>query len=82
MIRTILLIIACIILIINIILTILEARIYYYESFHQGFIRGESGAHKSISGRDEYPDRIRICGMWYNVKWIITGKEGVINRDL
>ena len=82
MIRTILLIIACIILIINIILTILEARIYYYESFHPGRIWGESGAHKSISGRDVYPDRIRICGMWYSVKWIITGKEGVINRDL
>lgn len=82
MIRTILLIIACIILIINIILTILEARLYYYESFHPGRIWGESGAHKSISGRNEYPDRIHIRGMWYNVRWIIKGREGVIKLDL
>ena len=82
MIKTILLIIACIILIINIILTILEARIYYNETFHPGRIWGESGAHKSISGRDVYPDRIRIRGMWYNVNWIISGREGVIKLDL
>lgn len=81
--HTILLIIAIIILIINITLTILEALKYYHEYYHVGRMRGASGAHKGASWEpDPGPDgRIKICGMWYNVKWIIKGKEGIIYED-
>ena len=76
MLRTILLIIAIIVLIINIFFTVREAAYYYkltMSSTDSGRIRGESGAH------EPGPDgRIRIAGMWYNVKWIIRGKEGII----
>jgi len=71
-INTILLIIAIIILIIKITLTILEAIRYYHINYHPGRIRGESGAHGAPAGR------IRIGGMWYNVRWIIVGREGSI----
>ena len=76
--KTVLYIIAIIILIINITLTILEARIYYYESFHAGRIRGASGAHECGAGD---PDTVRIGGMSYNVRWIIKGREGVITLE-
>ena len=74
MLKTILLIIAIIILIINIILTILEAARYYHDTFHPGRIRGASRA-------NEVAGRVRICGMWYNVRWIIIGREGVITLE-
>lgn len=74
---TILMIVAIIILTINIILTILEALKYYNEYYHVGRMKGASGAHKGAS--DPGPDgRIKICGMWYNVRWIVKGKEGII----
>lgn len=77
MIRTILLITAIIILIINIILTILEAAHYYHEAFHPGRIRGESGANDNRGPAG----RVKICGMWYNVYWVIRGREGVISLE-
>lgn len=74
-INTILLIIAIIILIINITLTVIEAIRYYHITYHPGRIRGASGAHGAPAGR------IRIGGMWYNVRWIIAGREGIIKLD-
>ena len=75
---TVLMIIAIIILTINIILTIMEALKYYHEYYHLGRMRGASGAHKGAS-QDPGPDgRVKIAGMWYNVRWIVKGKEGII----
>lgn len=74
-INTILLIIAIIILIINITLTILEAIRYYHITYHPGRIRGASRAYPVPAGR------IRIGGMWYNVRWIIVGREGIIKLE-
>ena len=74
-INTILLIIAIIILLINITLTILEAIRYYHLTYHPGRIRGASGAHSIPAGR------VRIGGMWYNVRWIIVGREGIIKLE-
>ena len=72
MIKTILLITAIIILIINIILTILEAIHYYHNYFpsQSGRIRGESGANPTPAGV------VTIAGMRYNVRWIIIGRRG------
>lgn len=80
---TILMITAIIILIINITLTILEALKYYHEYYHVGRMKGACRAHKGASQPpDPGPDgRIKIAGMWYNVKWIIKGKEGIIYED-
>lgn len=69
-----LMITAIIILIINIILTIMEALRYYHLTYHVGRMKGASGAHE-----DTGPEgRVKICGMWYNVRWIVKGKEGII----
>lgn len=74
---TVLMITAIIILIINIILTIMEALRYYHMTYHVGRMKGESGVHKGAS--DTGPEgRVKICGMWYNVRWIVKGKEGII----
>lgn len=74
MFRTILLISACVLLIINIILTILEAHRYYHANFTSpadlGRIRGES---------DHARGRIMIKGKWYPVEWII--EKGVFNNE-
>lgn len=80
---TALMIIAIIILIINIILTTMEAIEHYHLIYHSGRMRGACGAHKGASeALDPGPDgRIKIAGMWYNVKWIIKGKEGIIYED-
>lgn len=90
MVRTVLLLIAMVLLIINIILTILEARNTYHEIFssaaHPGRIRGasepistgpEGDMCGSMSG-DRVKGRIKIGGMWYNVEWLIIGKYGVL----
>lgn len=86
MVRTVLLLIAMVLLIINIILTILEARRTYHEIFsstaHPGRIRGASepistGPEGSMCG-DRVKGRIKIGGMWYNVEWLIIGKCGVL----
>ena len=69
-----LMIVAIIILIINIILTILEALRYYHLTFHEGRMKGASGAHENPGP----VGRVKICGMWYNVRWIVRGKEGII----
>lgn len=72
--RTIYLILMCIAIItltVNIILTIMEALRCYHANYHPGSIRGGSGDH-------EYPDRVLIGGLWYNVRWIIKGREGVL----
>lgn len=72
-----LMIIAIIILIINIILTTIEAIEHYHLIYHSGRMKGASGEHKGAS--DTGPDgRVKICGMWYNVRWIVKGKEGII----
>ena len=76
--KTVLYIIAIIILIINITLTLMETRIYYHATFHEGRNRGESGAHEHGAGD---PDTVRISGMSYNVRWIIKGREGVITLE-
>lgn len=74
---TVLMIVAIIILIINIILTIMEALRYYHLTYHEGRMKGASGDHKGAS--DTGPvGRVKICGMWYNVRWIVRGKEGII----
>lgn len=86
MVRTVLLLIAMVLLIINIILTILEARNTYHEIFsstaHPGRIRGASepistGPEGSMCS-DRVKGRIKIGGMWYNVEWLIIGKCGVL----
>ena len=75
-----LMIIAIIILTINIILTIMEALRYYHLTYHVGRMKGASGDHKGAS--DTGPDgRIKICGMWYNVYWIVVGREGLISLE-
>ena len=77
MIRTILLSIACVLLIINIILTIHEAAQYYKATIHPGSIQGESGAHETAARAG----RVKICGLWYNVYWIVVGREGLISLE-
>lgn len=72
--RTILYITIIIALILNIIITILEALNYYHVNYHPGRMRGASGDH-------EFPARIRIGGMWYNVKWIINRRRGYIYEE-
>ena len=77
MIRTILLSVACVLLIINIILTIHEAMHYYTSTIHPGRIQGESGANETAARAG----RVKICGMWYNVYWIVVGREGLISLE-
>lgn len=91
--NTILMIIAIIILIINIILTIKEALIYYHNYYplpsrgesgaNLGRIRGESGASLGrVGAKEPEPEgRVRINGMWYNVRWFIIGREGFIYEE-
>ena len=62
--RVILLFVACILLFINIIFTILEGFKYYHENYHAGPHAGR------IRGALE-PAAVVINGMSYNVKWII-----------
>lgn len=69
-----LMITAIIILIINIILTIMEALRYYHLTYHVGRMKGASRAHDETGPEG----RVKICGMWYNVRWIVKGKEGII----
>ena len=75
--RNILLIIAIIVLIINIIFTIREAAYYYRLTTHEGRIQGESGAHETAARAG----RVKICNMWYNVYWIVVGREGLISLE-
>lgn len=75
--QTVLLIIAAIIILINLILTIHEAKHYYHVSFpsaaHPGRIRGacEPGPEGKGSGW------VEIDGMCYNVEWFIIGRKKV-----
>lgn len=92
--NTILMIIAIIILIINIILTIKEALIYYH-NYYPLPSRGESGANSGrilgefgaslgrVGAKEPGPEvgRVRINGMWYNVRWFIIGREGFIYEE-
>ena len=85
--NTILMIIAIIILIINIILTIKEALIYYH-NYYPLPSRGESGANSGrirgeLGAKEPGPEvgRVRINGMWYNVRWFIIGREGFIYEE-
>ena len=77
MINFILLSVAIVILIVNIILTIIEALRYYHVYFpsaaHPGRIRGacEPGPEGNGSGW------VEIEGMRYNVKWFIIGRERI-----
>lgn len=70
--RVILLFVACILLFINIIFTILEGFKYYHENYHVGPHAG------SIQGALE-PAAVVINGMHYNVKWVIW--EGLYNEE-
>lgn len=86
MFKTVLLLIATVLLFVNIILTILEAYNTYHELYtstaHPGRIRGASdpistGPEGSMS-REKVKGRIKLGGMWYNVEWLIIGKCGVL----
>ena len=86
MFKTVLLLIATVLLFVNIILTIIEAFNTYHEIFsssaHPGRIRGASepirtGPEGSMCG-DRVKGRIKIGGLWYNVEWLIIGKCGVL----
>lgn len=86
MFKTVLLLVATVLLFVNIILTILEAYNTYHEIFssaaHPGRIRGASepistGPEGSMCS-DRVKGRIKIGGMWYNVEWLIIGKCGVL----
>ena len=90
MFKTILLLVATLLLFVNIILTILEAYNTYHElyssSAHPGRIRGasepiSSGPEGDMGGSmsgERVKGRIKIGGMWYNVEWLIIGKYGVL----
>lgn len=86
MFKTVLLLIATVLLFVNIILTILEAYNTYHEIYssaaHPGRIRGASdpistGPEGSMSS-EKVKGRIKLGGMWYNVEWLIIGKCGVL----
>ena len=86
MIKTVLLIIATALLLVNLILTIVEAFNTYHALYpstaHPGRIRGASepistGPEGSMCS-DRVKGRIKIGGMWYNVEWLIIGKCGVL----
>lgn len=89
MVRTVLLIIAIIILTINIILTIMEARMYYHETFSSGGklrrIQGESSHIEAagVSGMsgDHVRGYVKIAGMKYNVEWLVLGKVGILYNE-
>ena len=73
--QTVLLIIAAIIILINLILTIHEAKHYYHVSFpsaaHPGRIRGAC-----VQGTDgKCSGWVEIDGMKYNVEWNIIRKD-------
>ena len=83
--HTALMIAAIIILIVNIILTIIEAYHYYHSSFsqHSPSINPKSrpARERKLSAGD---DTVMIDGMRYNVRWILrNGKrtEGIIYSD-
>lgn len=87
--KTILLIVAIAILVINIILTILEAiheyRCIFSCGAHSGRNRGISelictGPEAGMSG-DMKKGRIKINGMHYNVEWLILGEVGVLYNE-
>ena len=90
MFKTVLLLIATVLLFVNIILTILEAYNTYHEIFsssaHPGRIRGASepritgpeGEGKVSRSSEKVKGRIKLGGMWYNVEWLIIGKCGVL----
>ena len=68
----ILLFIACSLLFINIIFTILEGFKYYHDNYHVGEHTGR------IRGAS-VPAAVVINGMHYNVKWVIW--EGLYNEE-
>jgi len=74
MIRTILLFVAIILLIINIILTIKEALVYYPSAAHPGRIRGAL-----VRGEGKEKGKVvgwvEIDGMRYSVEWHIITKD-------
>lgn len=70
--RMILLSIACILLFINIIFTILEGFRYYHETYHVG-------AHAGRIRGASVPAAVEIDGIRYNVKWVIW--EGLYNEE-
>ena len=90
MFKTVLLLIATVLLFVNIILTILEAYNTYHEIFsssaHPGRIRGASepistgpeGEGEVSRSSEKVKGRIKLGGMWYNVEWLIIGKCGVL----
>lgn len=90
MVRTVLLLIATVLLFVNIILTIIEAFNTYHEilssSAHPGRIRGASdpistgpeGGGEVSRNSEKVKGRIKLGGMWYNVEWLIIGKCGVL----
>lgn len=94
MFKTVLLLVATVLLFVNIILTILEAFHTYHELYsstaHPGRIRGASdpistgpegegeGECDTSMSSGKVKGRIKLCGMWYNVEWLIIGKYGVL----
>ena len=80
------LIIALLALIILLILTILEAASIFHLHYPCGANFGPFRAHDTNVGAKcrtsepitAYPDKVMIGGLYYNVRWIIQGKEGVI----
>lgn len=88
--HTTLMIIAIIILIVNIILTIIEAYHYYRLSFsqHSPSINPTSRParlQKMSPGDELREDTVTIDGMRYNVRWILRSdkrkKEGIIYEE-
>lgn len=90
MFKTVLLLVATVLLFVNIILTILEAYNTYHELYsstaHPGRIRGASdpistgpeGECEVSRSSEKVKGRIKLGGMWYNVEWLIIGKYGVL----
>lgn len=74
--RMILLSIACILLFINIIFTILEGFKYYHDNYHDNY---HVGAHAGRIQGALVPAAVVINGMSYNVKWVIW--EGIYYEE-
>ena len=83
MFKTVLLLIATVLLFVNIILTILEAYNTYHELYsstaHPGRIRGASdpistGPEGYVSN-ERGQGKINLGGMWYNVEWYMLGRD-------
>ena len=88
--HTALMIAAIIILIVNIILTIIEAYHYYRLSFSQHspsiLPKSRPARERKMSAGDEMrEDTVTIDGMRYNVRWILRSdkrkKEGIIYEE-